>query len=231
MKKLLLTSTLIATTLSAFSTTNIQYLYGDFEGQTFLDTQNGAKQTVTAEHYRTFEYGDIFMFADFAYAHDGLQFTNKKNDLYGELSPRLSLDKIGGFSSSMGILKESYAAFQYNRGDKYHGWLYGVGCDLALPGFSVFGVNLYRKIQNIGQNTYQLSLNYTLPLGDGWHIEGFTDWTTRDFLSQNQLLFDLSPITGIKEGKLEVGSEWHYYHENSYHNDNDVFQAMIKYTF
>lgn len=231
MKKLLLINALLATTLSAFSTTNIQYLYGDFEGQTFLDTQNGAKQTVTAEHYRTFEYGDVFMFADFAYAHDGLQFTNKKNDLYGELSPRLSLDKIGGFSSSMGILKESYAAFQYNRGDKYHAWLYGVGCDLALPGFSVFGVNLYRKIQNIGDDTYQLSLNYDAPLSERWHFTGFFDWTTRDFLSQNQLLFDLTQTVGIKKGKLEVGSEWHYYHENSYHNDNDVFQAMIKYTF
>lgn len=231
MKKLLLTSTLLATTLSAFSTTNIQYLYGDFEGQTFLDTQNGAKHTLTAEHYRTWEYGDLFMVADYTYTHDGLQFTNKKNDLYGELSPRLSLDKIGGFSSSMGILKESYAAFQYNRGDKYHGWLYGVGCDLALPGFSVFGVNLYRKIQNIGDDTYQLSLNYDAPLSEGWHFTGFFDWTTIDFLSQNQLLFDISHIIGIKEGKLEVGSEWHYYHENSYHNDNDVFQAMIKYTF
>jgi nucleoside-specific outer membrane channel protein Tsx len=132
----------------------------------------------------------------------------------------------------MGIFKETYAAFQYNRGDEYHAWLYGIGCDLALPGFSVFGFNLYRKHQNMGNHTYQLSLNYYAPLENRWHFEGFTDWTTRDFLSQNQLLFDLSPtLKGIKEGKLEIGTEWHYYHENSYHTDNDVFQAMLKYTF
>jgi len=231
MKRLLFANLLLVSGLSAFSTTNIQYLYGDFEGATFMDTTEGTKQTVTAEHYRTFDYGDLFMFADYAYTHDGLQFTHKKNDLYGEISPRLSLDKIGGFSTSTGILKETYAAFQYNRGDKYHAWLYGAGCDLALPGFSVFGVNLYRKHQNIGDHTYQLSLNYYAPLADRWHFEGFTDWTARDILSQNQLLFDLTQTIGIKEGKLEVGTEWHYYHENSYHTDNDVFQAMLKYTF
>jgi nucleoside-specific outer membrane channel protein Tsx len=231
MKHLLVASIFLVSALSAFSTTNIQYLYGSFEGPTFLDTTEGAKQTITAEHYRTFTYGDLFMFADYAYAHKGLQFTDKKNDLYGEIAPRLSFDKISGISTSIGILKETYAAFQYNRGDKYHAWLYGIGCDLALPRFSVFGVNLYRKHQNIGDDTYQLSLNYSLPLSDRWHFEGFTDWTTEDILSQNQLLFDLSQTVGIKEGKLEVGTEWHYYHENSYHNDNDVFQAMIKYTF
>lgn len=231
MRRSLFVSLVFCSVLNAFSTTNIQYLSGDFKGQTFLDTVDGTKQTVTLEHYRTFKYGDLFMFADYAYAHKGLQFTNDKNDLYGEFSPRLSLDKISGLSTSIGILKESYAAFQYNRGDKYHAWLYGVGADLAIPGFSVFGVNLYRKHQNIGNHTYQLSFNYYAPLSDRWHFEGFTDWTTRDFLSQNQLLFDLSKSCNIKEGKLEIGTEWHYYHENSYHTDNDVFQAMIKYTF
>lgn len=231
MKRSLCISLVFSSALYAFSTTNIQYLYGNFEGETFLDTADGAKQTITAEHYRTFEYGDVFMFADYAYANKGLQFTNKKNDLYGEIAPRLSFDKISGISTSTGILKETYASFQYNRGDKYHAWLYGIGCDLDLPGFSVFGVNLYRKHQNLGDHTYQLSLNYSAPLSDRWHFEGFTDWTTRDILSQNQLLFDLSQTLGIKEGKLEVGSEWHYYHENTYRTDNDVFQAMIKYTF
>ena len=231
MPRFLFISTLLVSTLSAFSTTNIQYLYGTFEGPTFMDTQSGAKHTLTAEHYRTWEYGDLFMFTDYAYTHEGLQFTDKKNDLYGEFSPRLSVDKIGGFSTSSGIFKESYLSFQYNRSDTYHAWLYGAGVDLNIPGFSVFGVNLYRKHQNLGDHTYQLSLNYYAPIGNQWHFEGFTDWTGRDFLSQNQLLFDLSPIIKINEGKLEAGTEWHYYHENPTHHHNSVFQAMIKYTF
>lgn len=231
MPRLVFISALLATSLSAFSTTNIQYLYGDFKGQTFLDTRDDAKHTITAEHYRTFAYGDVFMFIDYAYTHEGLQFSDKKNDLYGEFSPRLSLDKVTGFATSNGIIRETYAAFQYNRSDTYHAWLYGAGVDLNIPGFTVFGVNLYRKHQNLGDHTYQLSLNYYVPIGSQWHFEGFTDWTGRDFLSQNQLLLDLSPITRIKEGKLEAGVEWHYYHENPTHHNNSVFQAMIKYTF
>ncbi len=229
MNKLLLNSIFLATSLSAFSTTNLQYLYGNFEGPTFMDTQSQDKQTVTAEHYRTWEYGDLFMFADYAYAKKGLQFTNEKNDLYGEISPRLSLNKIGGFSTSDGLIKEYYTSFQYNGSNTYHAWLYGGGVDLNLPKFTVFGLNLYRKIQNIGDDTYQLSANYYAPLSERWHFEGFVDWTTVDFMSQNQLLFNLSPTIGISKGKIEVGTEWHYYHENSYHTDNDVFQAMIKY--
>ncbi len=229
MHRPLLSSLLLCASLSAFSTTNVQYLYGEFEGATFLDTTEGAKHTVTVEHYRTFAYGDMFTFADYVYAKQGIQFTGKKNDLYGELSPRLSLNKIAGLPTSAGIVKEVFASFQYNRSDTYHAWLYGAGCDLNVPGFSVFGLNLYRKHQNIGEHTYQLSLNYYAPLGKGWHFEGFTDWTTRDFLSQNQLLWDLSPMAGITTGKLEIGTEWHYYHENVFRTDNDVFQAMIKY--
>ena len=231
MKRLLFASFLLCSQLSAFSTTNIQYLYGSFEGPTFLDTQSGSKQTITVEHYRTWEYGDLFAFADYTYAHHGLRFSGDKNDLYGEISPRLSLNKIGGIATSNGFVKEWYAAFQYNGSNTYHAKLYGIGTDLNIPGFSVFGLNLYRKIQNIGIDTYQLSANYYVPLGEKWHFEGFADWTTCDFLSQNQLLFDLSPTMGIKVGKLEARTEWHYYHENTNHTQNDVFQTMVKYSW
>jgi len=226
----LLFPALLITGLHAFSTTNVQYLYGDFEGPTFLDTKDGPKHTITLEHYRTFDYGDLFAFFDYAHAPKGLRFSDH-NDLYGEFSPRLSINRITGTPTSGGIIKEWYAAFQYNRGEDYRAWLYGAGVDLNIPGFSVFGLNLYRKIQNIGDNTYQLSANYYAPLGKQWHFEGFTDWTTCDFLSQNQLLFDISSSLGVTGGKLEIGTEWHYYHENTYHNDNDVFQAMVKYVF
>lgn len=231
MKRLLPLSALLGAHLYAFSTTNLQYLYGNFEGPTFLDTQSKGKHTVTLEHYRTWEYGDLFAFSDYTYARNGLQFTNDKNDLYGEISPRISLNKLAGISNSPGLVKEWYAAFQYNGSNTYHAWLYGGGCDLNIPGFTVFGLNLYRKIQNIGDDTYQLSANYYAPLSDRWHIEGFVDWTGRDFLSQNQLLFTIPSLAGINRGKIEVGTELHTYHENTYHQSNNVFQAMIKYVW
>lgn len=231
MKQLLRISILTASHLCAFSTSNIQYLNGDFQGATFLDTQHGRKQTVTAEHYRTWEYGDMFMFADYVYAKEGLQFTNRKNDLYGEFSPRVSLNKVMDMPISTGLVKEWYGAYQHNRSDTYRANLYGVGSDLNIPGFDVFGLNTYRKIQNIGENTYQLSVNYSLTLSERWHFEGFADWTSIDFLTQNQLLFNLAPSVGMTVGKLEAGTEWHYYNETTNHTKNDVFQAMIKYTF
>ncbi len=231
MNRIIAFSLLCASHVFAFSATDIQYLYGNFEGPTFLDTQDGAKHTITAEHYRTWEYGDLFMFADYTYAKNGLRFSGLKNDLYGEFAPRLSLNKMANIPTSDQGVKEWYLAYQHNRGDEYRANLYGIGTDLALPGFSVFGLNLYRKIQNIGNNTYQLSSNYYLPLGDRWHFEGFSDWTTVDFMTQNQLLFDLSHVARVTQGKLEAGTEWHYYHENRFKTDNDVFQAMIKYTF
>lgn len=231
MKQLLLISILLTSHLCAFSTSNIQYLNGDFQGATFLDTQHGTKQTVTAEHYRTWEYGDMFMFADYVYAKEGLQFTNRKNDLYGEFSPRVSLNKVMDIPISTGIVREWYSAYQHNRSDTYRANLYGIGSDLNIAGFDVFGLNAYRKIQNIGENTYQLSLNYSITLSERWHLEGFADWTTIDFLTQNQLLFNLAPSVGMTADKLEVGTEWHYYNETTYHTKNDVFQAMIKYTF
>lgn len=231
MKRILILSSLLCAHLAAFSTTNIQYLHGNFEGPTFLDTQTGAKQTVTAEHYRTWEYGDLFMFVDYAYAKEGLQFSDLKNDLYGEFSPRISLNKITNTPISNGVIKEWYGAYQHNRGDGYKADLYGIGTDLNIPGFDVFGVNGYRKIRSLMSDTYQLSLNYSTTLSERWHFEGFTDWTTVDFLTQNQLLFNLAPSVGMSTGKLEIGTEWHYYHENTHHQDNNVFQAMIKYTF
>jgi len=231
MRFLFLFSLFLAPYLNAFSTTNLQYLYGSFEGPTFLDTQNGPKDTVTIEHYRTWEYGDLFTFADYVYAENGLRFTGKKHDLYGEFSPRLSLNKLTAISPSDGFVKEWYLAYQYNRSETYRADLYGIGSDLNIPGFQVFGLNLYRKIQNMGKDTYQLSANYYASITEHLHFEGFSDWTTGDFLSQNQLLFNIAPFIKIDSGKLEVGTEWHYYHENTSHTDNDVFQAMIKYTW
>ncbi|MGD9969950.1 MAG: outer membrane protein OmpK [Sulfuricurvum sp.] len=229
-KLLVLSGVLLSTQLSAFSSTDIQYLYGNFKGDTFMDTQQGPKHTVTLEDYRTFEYGDIYSFADYGYAPNEFLYSGE-NDLYGEISPRFSLNKLTGVAASTGTVKEIYSSFQYNRGEHFRAWLYGVGCDLNVPGFSVLGLNLYRKIQNIGIDTYQLSLNYLVPLSEQWHFEGFTDWTTRDFLSQNQLLLNISPLIGLSHGRLDVGTEWHYFHENVYHNGNSVFQIMMKYSW
>jgi nucleoside-specific outer membrane channel protein Tsx len=229
MKRLLLSTLILGVSLHAFSTTNVQYLYGNFAGPTFLDSRSGNKQTVTLEHFNTWSYGDLYTFVDSTYASQGLQFTGDKNEFYGEFSPRVSLNKLTGSAPSEGIIKEWYLASQYNGSSRYHAWLYGAGVDLSIPKFSIFSLNVYRKIQNILDDTYQLSVNYALPLGERWHCEGFLDWTGRDMLSQNQLLFDLAPTFGMTKHHLEIGTEWHHYEENTHHTVNNVLQEMVKY--
>lgn len=220
--------------LNAFSTTNISYLYGGFNDNSYVyDTKNGGKSTFTLEHYSAFEYGDIFAFADYAIADERFKYQNTKNDLYYEISPRINLSKIANIDLSNSFIKDFYAAFQYNKGEEYKAYLSGVGVDLDMPFFDVFGVNIYDKNQNIGDHTIQLSLNYfkSSMFGSEFDFNGFADWTEDDFLTQNQLLYDLSSIASLKQKSLFGGVEWHYYRVKSTDILSNSMQAMIKYVW
>jgi nucleoside-specific outer membrane channel protein Tsx len=220
--------------LSAFSTSNIQYLYGKFDDNSLFDTVNGGKSTVTAEHYRTFEYGDFFGFFDYAVADDRFFYGDNKTDLYFELSPRISLSKTTGNDLSFGFVKELYLALQYNRQiykyDDYKAYLYGVGSDLSVKGFEVFSLNIYKVNKMYFDNSYQLSLNY---LSDHMFdtplvFEGFADWTKDEFLTQNQLLYDLGKMTGLGDAKAYIGTEWHYYRVKDSDTRSNTCQIMMK---
>jgi|SaaInlStandDraft_4_1057021.scaffolds.fasta_scaffold240225_1 nucleoside-specific outer membrane channel protein Tsx len=92
LKKLLL-GLLTFLSLNAFESTNIQFLYSDkFNGDAFIyDSKNGKKSTLTFEHFRTFSYGDLFIFTDMM---DGQKFNNKTSEVYTEIGPRFSLSKV-----------------------------------------------------------------------------------------------------------------------------------------
>lgn len=236
MKRLLLVI-FLASNIFAFSTTNIQLLYGDFNDNSYVyDTQNGGKTTATLEHYSSFEYFDLYMFTDYAIASDKYKYKDKKTDLYGEFSPRLNLSKISSTDLSFSFVQQLYLAFQYNASDEYNAFLYGLGSDFCIYGFNVFGLNVYRKNQNIGDYTYQLSLNYdSKKIYELFHLNGFIDWTEDDFTTQNQFLFDISKPSHIDN--LEAGIEWHYYRQKpSKYNfntsvDSNTVQIMMKYSW
>jgi len=229
---------LTASNLFSFSTSNIQVLYGNFNDNSYVyDTKNGGKTTITVEHFRTFEYGDVFMFFDYAIADDRYKYYDDKNNLYGEFSPRFSLSKISSNDLSFSFVKDIFLAFQYNGSDdNYDAYLYGLGSNLDIVYFDVFGLNIYKKNQNIGENNYQLSLNYTSEKFFGLiHLNGFTDWTEYDFLSQNQLLFDIAKP--FETHNLYLGVEWHYYRQKALplnfdtRVNSNTLQAMIKYSW
>ena len=173
MKKSLLII-LFVSNLSAFSTTNVQLLYGTFNDNSYVyDTKNGGKTTITLERYGSYEYFDMYMFADYAIADDKFKYHDHKTDLYGEFSPRANLGKLSSTDLSFSFVKELYLAFQYNAGSDYHAYLYGFGSDLNVLGFNVFGLNVYKKNQNIGKNTHQLSLNYdSKKIYEMFHLNG-----------------------------------------------------------
>lgn len=88
--KFLLTAFIFTTTLFSFESTNIQFLYSNnFKGNAFIyDTVDGKKSTITFEHFRTFSYGDFFMFVDVM---NGEKFDGIKQEVYSEIAPRFFL--------------------------------------------------------------------------------------------------------------------------------------------
>ena len=159
-----------------------------------------------------------------------LWFDGDAEQIYGEISPRLSAGKLLDRDLSAGPVTDLYAAAQYNGGEGYEAWLFGLGCDIALPGFDFFNANFYRKKQNIGPLTWQFSAAYRTHTWEGWHFNGFVDITDYEVNTQHQLLYDVGR-SWMQEGKLFAGSEWLYYRDSDADVDTSVFQAMIKYRF
>ncbi|MFT7005110.1 MAG: nucleoside-specific outer membrane channel protein Tsx, partial [Sulfurimonas sp.] len=184
-------------------------------------------------------YGDVFGFVDYAVADDKFKYhTDDKANTYVEIHPRLNLSAITSTDLSFSFVKQLYLAYEYNDdvGETYTANLFGIGSDLDVYGFDVFGLNIFRKVQNIGEDTYQFSPYYkTKTLGNIFHITGFIDWTEYDFTSQNQFLFDMKDV--LKVENLFIGAEWHYYKQKStsanYYTDveSNTLQAMIKYSW
>ena len=221
----------------AFSTTNIQLLYGDFDDNSYVfDTKNGGKTTVTLEHYTAIEYGDLFMFMDAYRADDRFLYHDSKSDFYGEIAPRIDLGKITNSDLNFLFVKKVYLALQYNQGEEYKAYLYGLSADLDIPGFHVFGVSAYKKNQSIGENNYQLTINYlSKKLADMFYVDAFIDWTELDFLTEQKVLVDVAqPFDGHN---LAVGVEWHYYRQKAIEInfntkvESNTIQAMLKYSW
>lgn len=224
MKKNIILVLLFSMQLFAFSTSNIQLLYGSFNGNSYVyDTKNGGKTTITLEHYSAFEYGDVYAFLDYAIADDRFKYHDDKTNAYGEVAPRLDLGALTSSDLSFLFVRKVFAAFQYNTDfHHYKAYLYGIGTSLDVYGFNFFNANLYRKEKVHGENLYQLTLSYkTKTFLKYFYITGFTDWTEDDLLTQNQLLYPFND-------NFAAGVEWHYATQKPDVTSN-ALQAMIQY--
>jgi len=154
MKRLAYLFFLITLPLLSFETTNLQLLYSNnFNGDAFIyDTKSTEKTTITFEHYRTFDYGDFFMFMDIM---TGKKFDDTSSGIYAEIAPRLSLSKLSNSDLSFGVIKDVYISTQVNAGKSYDAYLYGLAVDLEIPGFNLFSINAYNNEENLySEDTY-----------------------------------------------------------------------------
>ena len=202
---------------------------GDFELTKSYQT------TLTFEHADSWKYGDNFFYIDYP--------INVSADTNFEFSPRLSLNKITGADLSAGILKDILIAGTWEKARRFDAYLYGVGFDLALPGFNFLQANFYVRdnpdADDKGlQTTWAWSAPFTLG-GQSLTFDGYFDYADYEegdvnFFTQPQLLLDIGQAFNITEpGHAWAGIEYRYWH-NKFGIEGvteSAPQAMVKWVF
>jgi nucleoside-specific outer membrane channel protein Tsx len=171
------------------------------------------KQVLTFEHVAGTSWGDSFFFLDH------LRNNNGARDNYAEWSPRLSFSKLGVNGLQWGLIKDVLFTSTVEMSSFQTNFLYGIATDLALPGFSYFSLNAYRRNNDGVADNWQLTTTWGLPFslgGQQFLYDGFLDWssaTADQSASMNmtsQLKWALHPLLGLKN-KLYVGVEYVYW--------------------
>jgi nucleoside-specific outer membrane channel protein Tsx len=166
------------------------------------------REVYTFEHVSGTTWGSTFLFFD------RLEFSNGDNETYGEFTPRIRISELDGF------IKNVYAVPSMEMGvfnspgfsNSFTNYLYGVGVDLAVPHFDFFQASAFYRNNEFGDNNYQLTLVWGLPLGPLYY-DGFMDWTTSTDQAESsmnltsQLKYDVAPHIGL-DSKLFVGIEY-----------------------
>lgn len=232
-----------------WSSTNIQYLYGDNYQSIEFDPVAGklvgtddSRSVITLEHVNGWKYGDNFFFLDITNG-DNTD-TASPTSLYAEISPRLSLSKISGKNLSAGLLKDVLITTTLETGNGFHNYLYGLAVDLDLPNVPVFQINYYLRHEVEAQTDvgHQITLVWLYPFAVGeaaLSFEGFLDYafgldnelaaTEDNIVAGPRLLLDVGKFAGAP-GQVQVGVE-HQIWRNKFGIDGideDVTQAMVK---
>lgn len=209
-KKLLLLSLLPAVfSLSAQAKT----LWSDYS-VTYLNGSNyevgdSDREVLTIEYASGTSWGDHFMFFD------RLESDNGDTETYGEFSPRFKINDL-----DTAFMKNLYVATTIEVGDGFTNYLYGLGTDLVVPGFNYFQLNAYRRNNDDGDGSYQLTAVWAVPVGPLLY-DGFMDYATGvdntafgDTEAQmnltSQLKYDIAPHLNL-DTKLYVGVEYAYW--------------------
>ncbi len=221
------------------TTTFAKTLWSDFslsylQGNNY-EVGDSKRKVLTFEHTTATSWGDSFLFIDH------IRSNNDDVETYGEWAPRI---KISDFDHQ--IVKGIYAAGTIemntfasadNFGASFTNYLLGVGTDLNIPGFDFFKMNVYYRANEYGDNNYQTTLVWGLPLGPLYY-DGFADITSSTDDSSagmnitSQLKYDVAPHIGLSS-KLYLGVEYTYWINKFGIDDLDEnnVNLLVKYHF
>lgn len=195
------------------------------------------REVFTFEYASGTTWGDNFMFFD------RLESDNGDTETYGEFSPRF---RVSNFESS--FVKNLYVATTIEMGvndaddASFTNYLYGLGTDLVVPGFHYFKANAYVRNNDDGDDSYQVTLSWAVPIGPLMY-DGFMDYATGvdntkfgDTEAQmnltSQLKYDIAPHLDL-DTKLYVGVEYVYWQDKFgiEGTDENNVNLLVKYHF
>jgi nucleoside-specific outer membrane channel protein Tsx len=190
---------------AAATSVNAKTLWSDFSVTALAgndyEVGDSERTVITFEHAAGTTWGDSFMFFDRLESADG------STETYGEFTARIKLKELNGF------VKALYAAPSVEIGQGFTNYLYGVGADLDIPGFTYFQANAFFRNNDFGDNSQQLTFVWGLPIGPLWY-DGFMDYATSaggnskaQMNLTSQLKYDIAPHIGY-DSKFYVGIEY-----------------------
>lgn len=210
--------------------TNIQILHGSG----FELSKNKTQQTITLEHANGWALGDNFFYIDAV--------IGEPDETNAEFSPRLSFSKMTGYDFSAGPISDILLSGTWEKARRFDAYLYGIGIDLNVPGFSFVQTNWYvRDDPDTPDRGWQTTWVWSLPFeieAQKLTFDGYFDFANYEggasnFFTQPQLLWDIGHAFNGRDGKLYAGIEYRYWHNKFGVEgvDETAPQVMLKYNF
>ncbi len=215
-----------------WSTTEIQFQYGELNAPSFAGGGSSATRILTLQHASGWKYGDNFFFVDIL--DDSLLDGFNDRDVYLEAYANFSLGKILNHEIDFGLVSDVgfVVGINFAADPDLRKWLPGIRLSWDLPGFAFFNTDFTAFIDDslgaVGggapaeTNSFMVDFNFAFPFSLGIHdfsIEGhveFIDSRKNEFgddikwwiLGQPQFRYDLGKTVFDSAGRLFVGIEW-----------------------
>lgn len=214
---------------------NVQYLYGFNWGH-----GSALRDIITFEYERIGKYVTHYSFFDVSNISTNHGEEKTGTGIYGEWSPRLSLNSVTSDDISSRIIKDIYVASQLNFSEEFFAYLMGFGLGFQPPkGFVFLNIDaLWRDTLNQDGLTWQITLsglaNFNVCKAR-FQSSGYFDLIgpegegERNIHSALQLLLYLDFLSE-RSGKFLIGAEFQFL-KNEFGivgRDQFVTQAMVK---